>query len=117
MLDKPFGIITETMQRALAVLDENLQRIAHAQASNIVKDEFTQVANLMRHACQRGLFLNGDTGVTATDLLNDLENLIPQQRLNWLARNRPGGLKDSIKRFEPVLRQYRDVTGDVPSYL
>ena len=117
VLDKPFGIITATMQQALASLDENLQRIARAQASDLVKIEFTQVANLMRHACQRGLFLNGETGVTATDLLNDLENLIPQQRLNWLARNRSGGLKDSIKRFEPLLRQYRDLTGDVPSYL
>ncbi len=117
VLDKPFGIITATMQQALASLDENLQRIARAQVSDLVKDEFTQVANLMRHACQRGLFLNGETGVTAADLLNDLENLIPQQRLNWLARNRSGGLKDSIKRFEPLLRQYRDLTGDVPSYL
>ena len=117
VLDKPFGIMTETMQQALAVLEENFQRISRSQASDLVKDEFTQVANLMRHACQRGLLLNGETKVTAAYLLNDLENLIPQQRLNWLARNRPGGLKDSIKRFEPLLRQYRDLTGDVPSYL
>ncbi len=117
VLDQPFGIITETMQQALALLDENLRRIARSQASDLVKAEMTQVANLMRHACQRGLRLNGDAGITADYLLNDLENLIPTQRLNWLARSRPGGLKDSIKRFEPLLRQYRDLTGDVPSYL
>ncbi|MEO8392832.1 MAG: family 20 glycosylhydrolase [Chloroflexota bacterium] len=117
VLDKRFGIISETMQQALTMLDENLQHIARSQASDLVKNEFTQVAHLMRHACLRGSLLNGETDVTADYLLNDLENLIPQQRLNWLARNRPGGLKDSIKRFEPLLRQYRDLTGDVPSYL
>ena len=117
VLDKPFGIITETMRQALAVLDENLERISRSSASDLLKDELTQVANLMRHACLRGLLLNGAADVSAAYLLNDLENLIPQQRLNWLARNRPGGLKDSIKRFEPLLRQYRDLTGDVPSYL
>ncbi len=117
VLDKPFGIITETMQQCLAKIDDSLQQILLSKASGLIKDEFTQVANLMRHACQRGLFMNGDKGVSAAYLLNDLENLIPQQRLNWLARNRPGGLKDSIKRFEPLLRQYRDLTGDIPSYL
>lgn len=117
VLDKPFGIINETMEQALAVIKDNLQRITRSKAAPLLKDEFTQVANLMHHACERGLLLNSVGSVTANDLLNDLENLIPAQRLNWLARNRPGGLKDSIKRFEPLLRQYRDLTGDVPSYL
>ncbi len=117
VVDKPFGIITETMQQCLDVITACLSRIEQSQASALVRDEMTQVSHLLRHACQRGLLINGDQAITATDLLNDLEDLIPQQRLNWLARNRPGGLRDSIKRFEPLLRQYRDLTGDIPSYL
>lgn len=117
VLDKPFGIINETMDQCLAAIDESLRLISLSRAPALVRDELTQVAKLMRHACQRGLLLNDNGRMSATDLLNDLEDLIPQQRLNWLARNRPGGLRDSIKRFEPLLRQYRDLTGDIPSYL
>jgi hexosaminidase len=117
VLDKPFGIINETMEQCLAAIDDNLRQISLSKTPALIRDEFTQVANLMRHACQRGLLMNGIRRISANDLLNDLENLIPQQRLNWLARNRSGGLKDSIKRFEPLLRQYRDLTGDIPSYL
>jgi hypothetical protein len=115
--DRKFGIITGTMRECIARIDANLQALSRSGTSQLVKDEFQQVARLMRHACLRGLFINGDGDLTAEQLLNDLEDLIPQQRLNWLARNRPGGLKDSIKRFEPVLRQYRDLSGDIPSYL
>jgi hypothetical protein len=117
VLDKPFGILTETMHQCLAAIDASLHQISLSRASDLVRDEFTQVAKLMRHACQRGLFLNENGRMSANDLLNDLEDLIPQQRLNWLARNRPGGLRDSLKRFEPLLRQYRDLTGDLPGYL
>ena len=117
VIDRPFGIINETMHQALNIIETSLHSIGGSQASTLIKDEMTQVAQLLRHACRRGLLINGDASITATDLLNDLEDLIPQQRLNWLARNRPGGLRDSIKRFEPLLRQYRDLTGDIPSYL
>ena len=115
VLDKPFGIITETMQQGLATIDESLSQISLSKAPDLIRDEFTQVAKLMRHACQRGLLMNENgTHECSMTLLNDLEDLIPQQRLNWLARNRSGGLRDSIKRFEPLLRQYRDLTGDIP---
>lgn len=115
--EKPFGIITETMQQCLSIIDDCLREMAQSKAPELVRDEFQQVALLLRHACLRGLMLNGDATISPDYLLNDLENLIPQQRLLWLARNRPGGLKDSIKRFEPLLRQYRDLMGDIPSYL
>ncbi len=117
VVDKPFGIIKQTMHDALDILETAHQQIQAAKTTDLIKEEMVQVVALLRHACQRGLLLNGETTITAVDLLNDLEDLIPQQRLNWLARNRPGGLRDSLKRFEPVLRQYRDLTGDIPSYL
>jgi hypothetical protein len=119
--DQFFGIRTETMLEGISRIDNALQQLNRSDMdlpdSCLILDEFAQVAHLLRHACQRGLFLNGSDDVTADHLLADLEALIPQQRLNWLARSRPGGLKESMSRFEPVLRDYRAIVGDTPSYL
>jgi hypothetical protein len=89
----------------------------HCDDAALVADEMEQVARLLAHACQRGLFLKEASTLTARDLLRDLEERLPQQRLNWLARNRPGGLRDSISRFEPLLGEYRALGGEVRSYL
>jgi hypothetical protein len=109
------------MLEGISRIDNALQQLNRSDMdlpdSCLILDEFAQVAHLLRHACQRGLFLNGSDDVTADHLLADLEALIPQQRLNWLARSRPGGLKESMSRFEPVLRDYRAIVGDTPSYL
>ncbi len=119
--DKFFGIDSATMRTGLAQIEAILQSLANARMqcsdAEIVRDEIVQVANLLAHACRRGLFLKDETGWGARELLQDLEMLFTQQRLNWLARNRPGGLKDSIARFEPVIGEYRALGGEVRSYL
>ena len=76
VLDKPFGIITETMENCLSVIDNQLRHISRSKASELVRDGNAGVFA----ARQRGLFLNEQGSMTAGDLLNDLENLIPAQR-------------------------------------
>lgn len=119
--DRFFGINTETMHSVLSQIGTIMQPLSRARMqvedAALIHDEITQVAGLMAHAAQRGLFLNGESKWTARDLLQDLEALLPQQRLNWLARNRPGGLKDSIGRFEPLIGEYRALGGEIRSYL
>lgn len=119
--DRFFGIDIDTMNAVLANIDTLLQSLnrARIQADDavLVRDEITQVARLMNHAAHRGLFLKDAGQLSARDLLQDLEILFTQQRLNWLARNRIGGLKDSIARFEPVIGEYRALGGEIRSYL
>ena len=121
VLDKPFGIIPQTMHEVIERIDGltpllSAARMARPDA-DLIRAEYGQVAALLRHACRRGLALSGDASITPAALLDELEDLLPVQRLNWLARSRPGGLRDSLKRFEPVLGEYRSLTGDRPSYL
>ena len=116
-----FGLIPAALQQVNEAIDTIIAPLQQAQMQRpdmtLIQDEFMQGANLLRHACQRGLLLSGQGQQTPYQLLNDLEALMAQQRLNWLARNRPGGLMDSLLRFEPVISEYRAQAGYIPSYL
>ncbi len=121
VINAKFGLLPESLQAVYDQIADIMQPIHQAQMQRpdaaLIVDEFTQVADLLRHACQRGLLLSGAGQMTYPELFDDLEQLTIQQRLNWLARSRPGGLKDSLLRFEPVLREYRQQVGHLPSYL
>ncbi len=116
-----FGLLPESLQSVIEQIGAIMQPLSQAQMQRpdaaLIAEEFTQVADLLRHASQRGLLLSGNGQMTSTQLFDELEQLTIQQRLNWLARSRPGGLKDSLLRFEPVLREYRQQVGHLPSYL
>jgi hypothetical protein len=40
------------------------------------------------------------------ELKHELQTIIEDYRALWLARNRPGGLGDSVARFEAALADY-----------
>ncbi len=77
--------------------------------SDLIAGEFRQAADLLRHSARRLLLLNGDSNDTPQELLAELQDLIARQKANWLARNRPGGLDDSIKRFDPLINDYKSM--------
>jgi hypothetical protein len=66
---------------------------------------------MMRHACQRGLLISqSDPGKSASekrDLDTDLHDIEEDYRQIWLARNRPGGLDDSIARLTLAHTDYQ----------
>ncbi len=103
----------EAFELVMARTDELLGLLEGAQSARpdaeLVKREFAHVGHMLRHACRRALqLLAEDEGADLkAELLADLEAIIEEQRALWLARNRPGGLKDSLKRFEPLLAAYR----------
>jgi hypothetical protein len=119
--DGRFGLNMKSLWDCLSQLDAIMGTIGKARMkradAGLIREEFEQVAALLSHACKRGLMLLGEERIRPAYLLTELEGLIPQQRLNWLARNRPGGLKESIARFDPVLSEYRELVGETPSYL
>jgi hypothetical protein len=97
----------EAIDRAMAPLAQ--ARIARPDA-DLIRREFSHAARLMRHACQRGrLMLEADPTKAADlrqELGHDADELIQEFRSLWLARSRPGGLKDSVARMEKMRQDY-----------
>jgi hypothetical protein len=48
----------------------------------------------------------GSRGVVES-LRRDMEEIVEEYRAVWLARNRPGGLEDSVRRMERILEDYQ----------
>ncbi len=72
--------------------------------AELIKREFAAAGHMLKHGAKRLLFQlsEKDRGL---ELLADLDTIEAEYRDNWLARNRPGGLEDSVKR----LRRARDL--------
>ncbi|MBL8153679.1 MAG: family 20 glycosylhydrolase [Anaerolineae bacterium] len=100
-----------TLRRVLGMIDSamgdfdrsNMQR----PDATLIRAEYGQVCNLLRHSIYRLLGLAGDPEKSSAELHADLMGLLQIQRENWLARNRPGGLEDSIQRFNHLFAEYR----------
>ena len=71
--------------------------------ADLVQAEYALAADFLRYSARRSLFLLGERGADEGHLHQELEALIIRYRANWLARNRPGGLDDSVARFNNAL--------------
>ena len=96
----------ETMARIDAILAPLQQVEMGRPDAELIKREYANAGRLLRHACRRALQLMGEGEDSAT-LLVDLEEAIEEHKALWLARNRPGGLDDSLSYFAPLLEAYR----------
>jgi hypothetical protein len=83
-------------------------RMACADAG-LIAQEFALTARLLRHACRRALFAFNSNGAMRRELDNDMQQFIADYGQVWRARNRPGGLSDSVARLEKVREAYREV--------
>ena len=98
----------EEVDRAIAPLGES--RMDRPDAV-LVARELELTAGLLRHACRRGMLLMGqseDPGTARRELAEDLRRLVAEYESVWLARNRPGGLSDSVARFGVPMADYRE---------
>jgi hypothetical protein len=73
----------------------------------LLEREFNLAVDLLRHACMRGIYGFGSAEYSKTYLSNDLERIILDYQHIWLARNRIGGLKDSLSYFEKTKIEYQ----------
>jgi hypothetical protein len=69
---------------------------SHRADAQLIADEFRQSAAVLRHAIE--LARAKQEGTPAIASLT-VEKLIEEHRRLWLARNRPGGLEDSVHRL------------------
>jgi hexosaminidase len=99
MLDHTLEVIEQ--------VTENQSKITSLRPDKeLLQREFKQTIDLLRHACMRGVFGFGSPEYSAKFLMDDLEKIIAEYQLIWLARNRPGGLKNSLAYFTPVKNDY-----------
>ena len=116
--DRPWGpriseITPDAFRAALDAVDEAMSRLGSATSTapdaTLVEAEFENTARMLRHACRRGLLVLdavSDASAERRELAADLETIIEEYRRIWLARNRPGGLADSIARWEQLRADY-----------
>ena len=86
---------------------------ARGAGSELIRSEFENGANLMKHACKLGLARFKNPGPAEAlpapvrrELAGDLEKIIGEYRQIWLQRNRPGGLPESAGRLNELLARY-----------
>jgi len=103
--------LARRFDRTTAAIDNLLQRVGADGMTRVdgalIRDEFSLVLRLMRHACDRARYAFDLPGVNVSGLAADVEQLRVDFNDVWLARNRPGGLADSAVRFDEMLAEYR----------
>jgi hypothetical protein len=85
------------LETALAGLSAKGMRRPDA---NLIVDELANNARMALHACRLGLAVSRsevDRGDLRRELAEDLSGIITERRRLWLARNREGGLVDSLR--------------------
>lgn len=82
--------------------------------SNLIKEELTCAAKILKHSCHLGIArMNAPNKEIAeipkarrAELAKELESLVIEFKRLWLIRNRQGGLTDSTAKFEKLLKYY-----------
>ncbi len=109
------GLNETALQKTLAYIDRAMSPLATAQMNRVdadlIRREFSWAAGMLRHACRRGGWVLGkaqnkeDTSLRQ-QLAQEAEHLLAEHCHLWLARNRPGGFKDSQGRLERMRFDY-----------
>lgn len=102
--------------RRLDLVDERirkLRRIARSVRGNeLLKAEYLVTLDVLAHAVLRARSMLRRPSTNAslfTKLQAQIKAIIETHRRLWRARNRPGGLSDSISHFKRNLREYEEL--------
>ena len=74
-------------------------RLTSADALQLIEDEIRNGARMLIYGCRRGRRRIDPSSESAGSLRKDWEYMCDEHRRLWLARNRPGGLEDSVNRL------------------
>jgi hexosaminidase len=107
-----FGKVTaKNIEATLEEIEAVTAPLARAQLqrpdAGLISAEFANTAALMCHACHRAqAILHGGVKSHGPELARELAPILAEHRRLWLARNREGGLSDSVKLLERRLEEY-----------
>ncbi|HEX7588642.1 MAG TPA: glycoside hydrolase family 20 zincin-like fold domain-containing protein [Anaerolineae bacterium] len=108
------GLTPATLKRTQRAIERVVRPTAGARSprpdARLLVDEFAAAATLLQHACKRALLALEDNPVKVRaqkrELARDLDRFLKEYRRLWLARTRPGGLKDSVALFKKMRKDY-----------
>jgi hypothetical protein len=111
-MEKPLGFAKDLSIRSLRRCLRHLEKIegciADARPEAVdgerVKAELANAIAMTRHAVRRGLFSLGEKGLSKGALRRELQLVIKAHEELWLARNRPGGLRESSGRLRDAMK-------------
>jgi hexosaminidase len=104
------AVTTETLHKTLTDIDTALAPLVFARSTSLDSDltnrEFRFAAHALRHSCYRILLAFGAEEKSPVELAADMDEIMCEHEAVWLARNRPGGLADSMARFQQAKADY-----------
>jgi hypothetical protein len=108
------GLTKANLEKTLNYIDEVTAALDDARPNrpdaDLIRREFRWAADMLRHACRRGIWsLGQDDFAMRQQLAQHAAQLQTEHRQIWLARNRSGGLSDSQARFEKMRRDYDEL--------
>lgn len=93
----------DRLAEVVAAIEGALADVAGAEPTcadaRLVTAEVAQAARLARHGAWR---LLGEAGPPAAAMADDMAELVEGQLTTWLDRARPGGLRTSLERLDPL---------------
>jgi hypothetical protein len=94
----------DVLERALAAVDQALAPLARADSrrpdAELSRREFELGGRMLRHAIRRAELVLGSRAISMAELHREILDIQQEYREIWLKRNRPGGLNDSLARFD-----------------
>lgn len=104
---QPAVIDPNKVRDAMAEVERLTARLDHARpADPLIVPEYRLAIALWLHGCKRLLMLREDGTDTRKAMAEELKPLMEDYCRRWLARNRPGGLDDSLVRLQRLLAEY-----------
>jgi hexosaminidase len=110
----PSGDPAQELRAALAFVEERRRALAEADLQcgdgALIVREITWCAEMLGHACRRGLWLLTEAGAQSDEekqaLAADLTHLLDEHQAIWHLRNRSGGFDDSQARLARLQEDY-----------
>jgi hypothetical protein len=102
-------LLAHRLHETIDYIDEIVTPLDHTSMAlpdaDLIKHEFATAAQMLRHGAKRALS-QLESAEDKPALLADLAAIEAEYRRNWLARNRPGGLEDSVARLRSAGELY-----------
>jgi hexosaminidase len=96
-------ITLESLAAAEAAIDAAIAPVNDARMrrrdAGLIREELANAAEMLRYACRRGRAALDPDARQSPKMEEQLHAILASHRRCWLARNRPGGLDDSVNRL------------------
>jgi hypothetical protein len=107
------GLSITGLDQSLAYIDQVMTILPRTDigstGADLVRREFSWAADMLRHACRRGMWALGQAPTDSRQLALEADELLAEHQYIWTARNRSGGFQDSQARLEQVRQDYEKV--------